>query len=172
MPRSIVFHSQCFVSVGSLTITRMMKIGFMLLLLGSHGCSWLVSSQTKVDLQLIAVGNMNPDLNGRPSPIVLRLIELKAPGAFESADFFALYNHEKDTLGADWVAREEIELKPGDMRNLKFAVAPESAYVAIIAGYRDLERTNWRIILPLMLSDKNAFTLILNAQGVALAKET
>ena len=78
------------------------------------GCSSLspYSDVTKLNLKLTASDQLNPDLNGRPSPIVVRLFELKHPVAFENADFFSLYERVKETLATDLVATEELELRP------------------------------------------------------------
>ncbi|MEB0104693.1 type VI secretion system lipoprotein TssJ, partial [Pseudomonas sp. CCI3.2] len=72
-----------------------MSVFAALLLLA--GCSTLspYSTLTKLDLTLAASDQLNPDLHGRPSPIVVRLIELKNPVAFENADFFSLYERPK-----------------------------------------------------------------------------
>ena len=80
------------------------------------GCSTLspYSHVTKLNLNLTASDQLNPDLNGRPSPIVVRLFELKHPVAFENADFFSLYEHAKESLAPDIVATEELELRPGE----------------------------------------------------------
>ncbi len=74
------------------------------------GCSTLspYSRLTKLDLALSAGERVNPDLNGRPSPVVVRLFELKHPVAFENADFFSLYERPKETLDPDLVTSEEL----------------------------------------------------------------
>ena len=79
------------------------------------GCSVLspFSSVTKLDLQLTANEQLNHDLNGRPSPIVLRLFELRHPVAFENADFFSLYDRARESLPQDLIATRELELRPG-----------------------------------------------------------
>lgn len=58
------------------------------------GCSTLspYSRLTKLDLALSAGERVNPDLNGRPSPVVVRLFELKHPVAFENATSSASTN--------------------------------------------------------------------------------
>ena len=56
--------------------------------------------------------NVNPDRAGRPSPIVVRIYELKATAAFSGADFFALFDNEQATLSGELVGREEFELQP------------------------------------------------------------
>lgn len=88
------------------------------------GCSSMspYSNVTKLNLKLTASDQLNPDLNGRPSPIVVRLFELKHPVAFENADFFSLYERAKESLAPDMVATEELELRPGETVELKLSV--------------------------------------------------
>lgn len=133
------------------------------------GCQWMVSDITKVDLRLIAKGDLNLDDRGRPSPLVVRIIELRSAQSFESAEFFSLFQAEQETLGSDWVASEEIELKPGDIKDLKIALQPDSQLVAVLAAYRRLDKTNWRLVLPFELHEKNQETLIFSSKGVAVA---
>ena len=133
------------------------------------GCAYFMSDLTKVDMRIVAGGDVNPDDNGRPSPVVVRVVELKSPSVFESAEFFALYQNEAQTLGSDLVATEEFELKPGDVQDLKFAFKPESNYVGVLAAYRQLEKANWRLVLPLAIKEKNELTVLLNQRGIELA---
>ena len=122
------------------------------------GCSSLspYSNVTKVNLKLTGSDQLNPDLNGRPSPIVVRLFELKHPVTFENADFFSLYERAKESLNPDLVASEELELRPGETVELKLSVEEGSRYVGILAAYRDLPDTQWRHtvqITPLELTE-------------------
>ena len=133
------------------------------------GCAYFMSDLTKVDMRIVAGGDVNPDDNGRPSPVVVRVVELKSPSVFESAEFFALYQNEAQTLGSDLVATEEFESKPGDVQDLKFALKPESNYVGVLAAYRQLEKANWRLVLPLAIKEKNELTVLLNQRGIELA---
>ena len=104
------------------------------------GCSSLspYSNVTKVNLKLTGSDQLNPDLNGRPSPIVVRLFELKHPVTFENADFFSLYERAKESLNPDLVASEELELRPGETVEMKLKVEEGSLYVGVLAAYRDL----------------------------------
>jgi len=132
------------------------------------GCAALspYSDMTKLDLTLNGTDELNPDLNGRPSPIVLRLIELKHPVAFETADFFSLYQRPKEVLAPDLVVLEELELRPGEQREMKLSVQPGSRYVGVLAAYRDLPESNWRVVIPLQEHERNSSVLTLNAQGI------
>lgn len=132
------------------------------------GCSTLspYSHITKLNLKLTASDQLNPDLNGRPSPIVVRLFELKHPVAFENADFFSLYERAKESLAPDMVATEELELRPGQTVELKLSVEEGSRYVGVLAAYRDLPETKWRYTLqvaPLQITDVD---LTLDQSGI------
>ncbi len=132
------------------------------------GCSTVspYSDLTKLDLSLEGSSQLNPDLNNRPSPIVLHLMELKHPVAFENADFFTLYQRPREALSPDLIAIEEIELRPGEKRELKLTVQEGSRYVAVLAAYRNLPDTNWRFIIPLNEKGLNQVNLRLDAEGI------
>jgi type VI secretion system protein VasD len=132
------------------------------------GCSALspYSKLTKLDLSLSGSDKLNPDLNGRPSPVVLRLIELKHPVAFTSADFFSLYQRPKEALAPDLVTQEELELRPGETRELKLSVQDGSRYVGVLAAYRDLPEANWRFVIPLEPKERTRIELRLDEHGI------
>ena len=56
---------------------------------------------------------------------------------------------EQAALGPDLLAREEIQLRPGDTQRLSRDVAAGTRAVGVIVAYRDLERSNWRAVLLL-----------------------
>jgi len=144
----------------------------LLLLLGLlAGCSAVspLSTLTKLDLVLTASDQVNPDVHGRPSPVVLQLIELRHGVAFENADFFSLYDHAEQVLPKDWVSSEEIEMRPGDRRALKLSVGPKSHFVGVLAAYRDLPHAQWRQLVPLAAQQVNRVELVLDQHGIRLA---
>lgn len=124
------------------------------------------SQLSKVNLQLSASDQLNPDINGRPSPIVVRLFELKHPVAFESADFFSLYERAAKSLAPDLVASEELQLRPGEQRELKLRVQSQSRYVGILAAYRDLPETRWRYTVPITTGGVTHIDLTLDQAGI------
>ncbi|RON08114.1 type VI secretion system-associated lipoprotein [Pseudomonas brassicacearum] len=132
------------------------------------GCSSIspYSTVTKLNLKLTASDQVNPDLNGRPSPIVVRLIELKHPVAFENADFFSLYERAKESLSPDLVASEELELRPGETVEFKLSVESGSRYVGVLAAYRDLRETQWRYVVQVTPADLTVAELTLDQTGI------
>lgn len=138
------------------------------------GCSSLspYSHVTKLNLKLTASDQLNPDLNGRASPIVVRLFELKHPVAFENADFFSLYERARESLAPDLVANEEIELRPGETVEMKLSVEAGSRYVGVLAAYRDLPETKWRYTVQVTPMEVTDAELILDRAGIRNSNET
>ncbi|WP_454869237.1 type VI secretion system lipoprotein TssJ [Pseudomonas farris] len=138
------------------------------------GCSSLSphSTVTKLNLKLTASDQLNPDLNGRPSPIVVRLLELKHPVTFENADFFSLYERAKESLAPDLVASEELELRPGETIEFKLSVEEGSRYVGVLAAYRDLPETKWRYTVQITALEVTEADLTLDQAGIRNTHET
>lgn len=150
------------------------SFALLALVLFTSACTALspYSKITKLDLTLSASAQLNPDLDGRPSPIVVRLIELKNPVAFENADFFSLYERPKESLAPDLVASEEIELRPGETRELKLSVNDGSRYVGVLAAYRDLPETRWRYVVTLTPVQLTHAELQLDQTGIQILAAT
>jgi len=117
--------------------------------------------------RITAVAGLNPSVTQRPSPLRLRLYELKSPTSFNQADFMALYQSDQATLGPDMVAREEFVLQPGEARPYAKTLAPETRYIGIVAIYRDLERATWRTLVPVQAA--KAQTLQIRADSLAVS---
>lgn len=134
------------------------------------GCSSVspFSSLTKLDLMLTAGDGVNPDLHGRPSPVVVHLVELRHPVAFENADFFSLYDRAEQALPKDWVSSEELELRPGERLELKLSLAPQSRYVGVLAAYRDLPHVQWRLVLAVTPAQLTRADVVLDQAGIRI----
>lgn len=152
-------------------MTRFYTLALCLCLLALAGCSTLspYSDLTKLDLTLEGSSELNPDLSGRPSPVVLRLMALKHPVAFENADFFSLYQRPREALAPDLITVEELELRPGETRKLKLSVEEGTRYIGVVAAYRNLPETNWRYVIPVEGKATTKIHLALDAEGIRAA---
>lgn len=102
---------------------------------------------TSILASIEAAVDINPDPDGRPSPLRLRLYELKTPDKFNNSDFFSLYEQANAVLGADLLGHDELLIKPGEKRLLERVLTKDTLYLGILAAYRDLDRAVWRAIL-------------------------
>lgn len=126
-------------------------------------------SPTLISAALQATTSINPDARNRPSPVVIRVYELKTPAAFESADFFSLFDKDQATLGADMVAREEFTMRPGDSKIINRELKPDTRFIAVFAGFREVEKSTWRAVMPLTIGQKNTVQISLDARAVSLS---
>jgi type VI secretion system protein VasD len=111
----------------------------------------------------------NPDANGRPSPVVVRVYELKTLTAFNNADFFALFEKETEALGGDLVGREEFQLDPGETRPYQRQLQPDTKFIGVAAAFRDLEHARWRQAAPVPAKRTVNITLGLEVGAVTVA---
>ncbi len=113
--------------------------------------------------------NVNPDRAGRPSPIVVRVYELKSVAAFNGADFFALFDNEQATLSGELVGREEFQLQPAEKRQYQRQLQPETKFIGVVGAFRDLEQSRWRQAVPVPSKSKPMITIGLQARAVTIA---
>jgi type VI secretion system protein VasD len=120
----------------------------------------------KLAIRIEAAASVNPDARGRPSPIVVRVYELKSAAPFEAADFMSLYQQDRSALGSELVAREEFMLEPGEIRTLDKLLAPDVRAVGVMAAFRELERARWRTTVSVSAGRDNALAFWLEDVAV------
>lgn len=117
--------------------------------------------------ELIAADDLNPSASNRPSPLPLRIFELKAVTAFNKADFLPLYQSELQALGDELLAREELVLSPGETRAMQKVLHPETRFIGVFGAYRSFERAVWRAVAPVQPGKKHQ--LQIRATGLAVS---
>jgi type VI secretion system protein VasD len=86
-------------------------------------------------LTIAASADANPDDTGRPSPVVVRVYQLKADAAFAGAEFFPLFDDDQKVLGAE-------------KRIVEVAVSDDARFVGAVAAFRDIRNAEWRVLVP------------------------
>lgn len=124
---------------------------------------------TTVTGSIEASAQLNLSVSRVPSPLLLRVYELKTAAAFNSADFMSLYQSDQATLGADIVAREEMMLKPGQTVPVRKTLGADTRFIGVVGAYRNLERANWRAIVA--VQPGKAQTLTIRAADLAVSAE-
>jgi type VI secretion system protein VasD len=124
-----------------------------------------------VDLTFDVQPNVNPDTRGRASPVVVRIYELKSVAGFNRADFFSLYEHDKETLGEDLIARDEAQLLPGNTSQLQRQLQPDTRSIGVVAAFRDLEHAQWRATSTVLLNKTTKLKIRLAQNQINVAAE-
>ena len=93
---------------------------------------------------LTASARLNPGEKGEALATVIRLYQLKDVNKLVGVGFDDLLDHDKDTLGDDFVAMQEVTLNPGE--RLEPAVARNAAanYLLAVALFRQPAGTTWK----------------------------
>lgn len=112
---------------------------------------------TVVQLTLQADALVNQDSRSRSTPVAVRYYLLSHPAAFESADFFSLFDTDEKILGATIVLREEVTLRPGQKVSTTLNPKSEAKSLAVFAAYREPNQTSWRAVAPIQANKVNVF---------------
>jgi type VI secretion system protein VasD len=123
-------------------------------------------AEAKASMAMSASPDVNPDASGRPSPVVVRVYQLKTDAGFRAAEFDALFDDEQKVLGAELISRDEFMLAPAEKRTLDVALASETRFVGAIAAFRDIRNAEWRAIVP---APKSALTVAIERSRIVLS---
>ena len=104
--------------------------------------------KAKAQMTLAASADTNPDSTGRPSPVVVRVYQLKTDAAFKGAEFFALFDDDQKLLGPELISRDEFVLAPSERRTIDVAVSDDTRFVGAVAAFRDIRNAEWRGVVP------------------------
>lgn len=110
------------------------------------GCGSSPAKPAEAKARISATAQVNPNASGRPSPIHVRIFQLKEDGAFLGADFWALVDKETETLGASLVQRLEFDLTPGESKDFPLKVAADARVLGVMAEFADYRNAQWRVV--------------------------
>jgi type VI secretion system protein VasD len=105
-------------------------------------------AKVKAPMTIAVSADANPDATGRPSPVVVRVYQLRTDAAFSGADFFALFDDDQKVLGQELISRDEFTLAPAERKTMDVTVSGETRFVGAIAAFRDIRNAQWRVLVP------------------------
>jgi len=124
---------------------------------------------TSLELELKVSSTVNPDSDGRTSPVVLNLLYLKDNRQFEQEDFIALLESPEDRLGKDLI--EKIRLKefiPSENRGLTYVIPEGVNYVGVIAEFIQYQDAQGKLILPIERHTDNEFNVFVDKDAISI----
>lgn len=149
-------------------LRRLVFMWFALLTLSSlSGCSmmnFLVTPSTT--LNFVAAKNLNPDMETRPSPVVVKVFELASRGSIETADFFSLYSDYEQILGPELLHKEELLFNPGQRLSYERELNKNTRFIAVLVAYQDIENSRWRDVIAVDPKSYDDFSVYLEKLSV------
>jgi type VI secretion system protein VasD len=95
-------------------------------------------------VSIVAAPGLNPNREGRPSPVFVRLLLLKDATRFMNAEFDEVTAKSDQVLAASLIGRDERMVAPGSTIKLTLEVPPEARVVGVVAEFADLPDSRWR----------------------------
>jgi type VI secretion system protein VasD len=114
-----------------------------------NGCAGGPPKDIVLEGDLVASEMVNPNRDGRASPVTVVIFHLKGADAFLSKDFFNLYNADSGALASDLIHRSDVQIQPGQTLPIPSEFDPETTHIGVLAAFRDIDNSEWRAIVAL-----------------------
>ncbi len=128
------------------------KAALLVALVLPAGCAWFGGGgdkPTAVDVTITAAQRLNPDERGEALPTMFRMYLLGSAAKADSAPYEDLYRGEKETLGEDVLAMDELVLSPGETVTKRIAADKPARALLVLGVFRRPTGTSWREIVPI-----------------------
>lgn len=105
-----------------------------------------------VTLNIYAADNINPNENGNPRPVWVRLYQLKNDVRMQNATYDQILLSDEATLADDLMKRDDVYIYPNDLVEIKFERIKEATALAGVALFRTPKGQSWKTFyeFPLM----------------------
>lgn len=106
---------------------------------------------TDLEIRFKVDADVNPDDDKKPSPLFVRMYQLKSKKMFKRANFIDLYEKDKDVLGADMISKQKLRrIKPGENRKEQFVLDKKTNFIGLYAEFLDFKKSSFKLIIPVV----------------------
>jgi len=120
-------------------------------------------------IQINTTADVNPDMQGRPSPIILHLMELNSTEQFTRLDYMGLTQPSGAALGPELLSKSQLVLQPGESKALPMELNPMTTAIGLVAGYRDIDNAAWRKVVPITQGQTKGINITLDQSQIVTA---
>jgi len=128
---------------------------------------------TDIKIDFIIDSDVNPDDLDTPSPLFIRMYELKSNKLMKKADFLDIYEQDKKILGADMVAVHRLKrFTPGENRSEQFVLKKDTGFVALYAEFSKFRESKYKLIVPVVANNvfRNKATIRVSGNQISLTR--
>lgn len=133
-------------------------ITVLLVVFNLSGCSSINSSvggffnmDTDLEINFKVDSDVNPDDDKKPSPLFVRMYQLKSNKMFKRANFIDLYEKDAEVLGADMISMQKLKrIKPGENREEHFVLDKNANFIGLYAEFLDYKNSSFKLIIPVV----------------------
>lgn len=109
---------------------------------------------TDLEIKFKVDSDVNPDDDKKPSPLFVRMYQLKSTKMFSRANFIDLYEKDKEILGADMISKQVLRrVKPGESRNENFVLNKKTRFIGLYAEFLQYKKSSFKLLIPVVPSN-------------------
>jgi type VI secretion system protein VasD len=123
---------------------------------------------TQVVIEFEAAGDINPNGDGRASPLGVRIYQLKSYSAFGKADFFSLYDNDQGVLGGELLKKQEILLKPNEQRTVFFATEDLTQTIGLLGIFIATNGVQWKAATGIQANRTSVINVFISRAGITI----
>lgn len=102
----------------------------------------------RVDVLLNGASSLNPDEEGNPLPVVVRVYQLTQKEEIDAIEFKSLWKDDMALLKETLLDRQEVTLLPGSAKMIPIMLKEETNYLMLMALFRKPVGNEWKKIIP------------------------
>lgn len=99
------------------------------------------------------------------SRINVTVLQLKSSGKFLSSRLSDLESDSESTLGNDFISKQSISLKRGEIKTLNFEIDSTTKSLGVFASFQELNQTIWRTGVQLPKATDTSYTIQINVDN-------
>lgn len=114
----------------------------------------LFGADTDLTLTFKIAADINPDEGKKPSPLFIRLYELKSTKMFKQVNFIDLYERDKEVLADDMIGVQKLKrIRPGEDREDNLVLDEKTKFVGLYAEFLRYKNAKYKLIIPVTQHD-------------------
>ncbi len=123
------------------------KIGIVCMCVFLTACT--SSSENNVDFSYIisASSDINPDIQGKASSVIVRVYQLTNKINFENATYDELFESKHNALGTEFITLNEYLIDPNSKKEIDLKISENTKYIGVVVGYRSTDMVTWRTFM-------------------------
>lgn len=142
---------------------------FILLGICLSNCS--PSPTPHLTISFVTTKDLNPDIEERPSPIVISIYQLKDDTSFIGSNFSSIYDKDESLLGSNLIRKREIELKPSQTYTLEDNLDKGTKFLGFIAAFRNINQAQWRQVIEITEDTTSNLKIKVDANKISILSD-
>lgn len=122
------------------------KISITALCFLLFACSSTTENTVDFNYSITASADINPDIAGRPSSVIVRIYQLSNKINFENSSYDALFESNHNALGTEYITLDEYLIDPNSRKEVELQISENAKYIGVVVGYRSTDLVTWRTV--------------------------